>query len=141
MFFGCSMRQIIRTKQSGLILGIVLCLLGFAALLAVLWKTWPSVSNSANVFSALWSEILNGQMTFGSALTLKMLYVTVGGSILLVAGMIVLGLSRQIFHVSSGPSLLQCPYCKNQWKARRAMGWAECPYCRKFINPETVKKL
>ncbi len=135
------MRRIIRTKQSGQILGSVLCLLGSVALLVVFWKAWPSVSGSPDAFPALWSEIMSGQMSFGSLLTLRLLYMMVGGSILLIVGILVLALSRQVFLVSAGSSLLQCPYCKNQWKARRAMGWAECPYCRKFINPQTVKKL
>ncbi|HKZ94977.1 MAG TPA: hypothetical protein VJ249_10435 [Candidatus Bathyarchaeia archaeon] len=135
------MRQIIRTKQSGQILGSILCLLGFVALLLVFWKAWPSASGSADVFSALWSQVLNGQINLGSLLVLKLVYLMIGGSALLILGIAVLALSRQIFYVSGESTLIQCPYCRNQWKARRAMGWAECPFCRKFIHPQTVKKI
>jgi len=134
------MHRIIRTKQSGQILGSLLCLMGFGVLLVVLWKAWPNVSGSGNVFSGFWSEILVGQVNVASIVTLKLIYLTVGGTVLLLLGVIVLAFSRQIFYASSGPSMLQCPYCKNQWKARRGVGWAECPYCQKFINPQTVKK-
>lgn len=134
------MHRIIRTKQSGQALGAALLIIGIIALLAVLWKTWPSVSGSSNVLSALWTQILRQQISLGSTVTLKLIYVTIMGTAFLVLGLIVLALSRQIFYVSRGSTLLQCPYCRNQWRARRAMGWAECPFCRKFINPYTVKK-
>jgi hypothetical protein len=134
------MRQIIRTKRSGQILGCILCLLGFLALLVVFWKAWPNLSGSSDVLSSLWSQVLHEEIRVGSMLTLKLIYITVGGSGLLILGMLVLALSRQIFYVSA-QTTLQCPYCRNQWTARRAMGWAECPFCRKFIQPHVVKKI
>lgn len=134
------MRRIIRTKKSGQALGCVLCLLGFLALFVVIWKVWPSVSGSANILSSLWSQVLNEQISLGSILTLRAIYITIGGSAFLILGAVVLALSRQIFYVSA-EATLQCPYCRNHWKARRAMGWAECPYCRKFIQPTVVKKV
>lgn len=134
------MRQIIRTKKSGQALGCILCLLGLLALLVVFWKAWPSLQGSSNILSSLWSQILNEQIRVGSVLTLKLIYVTVGGFALLILGTLVLALSRQIFYVSA-QTTLQCPYCRNQWTARRAMGWAECPYCRKFIQPQVAKKI
>ena len=134
------MHRIIRTKQSGQVLGAVLCLAGFLALIVALWKAWPGASDSSNSLSALWSHILSGQVSLGSTMTLKLIYVTIAGTVFLISGLAVLTLSRQIFMVSRGSNLLQCPYCRNQWSARRAMGWAECPFCRKFIHPQTVKK-
>ncbi len=134
------MPRIIRTKQSGQALGAVFCLMGFMALLVVLWKAWPDTSGSSNILSALWFQIVSQQISLGSAVTLKLTYLTVIGTAFVISGLIVLALSRQIFHVSREPTLLQCPYCRNQWRARRAMGWAECPFCHKFINPQTVKK-
>ena len=134
------MSRIIRTKQSGQALGAVLCMMGFVALFVVFWKAWPSASSSQNVLLALWIQILSQQISLGSAVTLKLAYLTVIGTAFVIFGLVVLALSRQIFHVTREPTLLQCPYCRNQWKARRAMGWAECPFCRKFINPQTVKK-
>ena len=134
------MPRIIRTKQSGQALGAVLCMMGFIALLVVFWKSWPSASGSSNVLSTLWIQILSQQISLGSTVTLELTHVTIAGTVFVILGLLVLALSRQIFHVSREPTLLQCPYCRNQWRARRAMGWAECPFCRKFINPQTVKK-
>jgi len=134
------MPRIIRTKQSGQALGAALCLMGFIVLLVVFWKAWPSATASSNALSALWTQILSQQVSLGSMVTLKLIYLTIAGTMFLIAGLVVLALSRQIFYVSRESTLLQCPYCKNQWKARRAMGWAECPFCRKFINPQTVKR-
>ena len=135
------MHRMVRTKRSGQILGGLFCLVGFGALLVVLWRAWPNVSGSANVFSAFWSEILVGQISVASVVTFKLAYLAAVGTILLPFGVVVLAFSRQIFFASSGSIQLQCPCCKNQWKARRGMGWAECPYCRKFINPQTMKKV
>ena len=134
------MSRIIRTKQSGQALGAVLCMMGFVALLVVFWKAWPNASSSQNVLLALWIQILSQQISLGSSVNLRLTYLTVIGTAFVIFGLVVLALSRQIFHVTREPTLLQCPYCRNQWKARRAMGWAECPFCRKFINPQTVKK-
>jgi len=134
------MPRIIRTKQSGQALGAALCLMGSIALILVFWKAWPNASSSSSVLSALWTQISSQQVSLGSIVTLKLIYITIAGTVFLISGLVVLALSRQIFYVSRESTLLQCPYCKNQWKARRAMGWAECPFCRKFINPQTVKK-
>ena len=130
----------IRTKHSGQVIGSILCVLGCVALLVVFWKAWPEASCSTDIFSALWLQILNGNLSIGTVMTFKLLYLMIGGSVFLILGVTILALSRQIFYVTSGSNLLQCPYCKNQWKAKRAMGWAECPYCRKFIQPNTVRK-
>jgi len=135
------MHRIVRTKQSGQVLGSLLCLMGLATLLVVFWKAWPGASSSANVFAGLWSQILAEQISVTSLITLKLVYLTVAGTVLLFFGVVVLALSRQVFYASRESNLLQCPYCKNQWKARRGMGWAECPYCHKFIHPQTLRKI
>jgi len=134
------MQRIIRTKRSGQILGSMFCLLGFIVLVAVFWKAWPNASVSSNPFSALWSQILSEQLSLASWVAVKLIYLVIMGTVFLVLGVAVLALSRQIFYLSGSAVSLQCPYCKNSWKARRAMGWAECPYCRKFIQPLTAKK-
>jgi predicted ABC-type sugar transport system permease subunit len=133
------MRRIIRTKQSGQALGSLLCLMGFAALLVVFWKAWPATTASSNILSELWSHILAEEVNIDSMVAMKLTYLAIMGTIFLSLGFAVLGFSRQIFYVSTGSIVLQCPYCKNQWKARRQMGWAECPFCRKLVNPQVMK--
>jgi hypothetical protein len=134
------MRRVIRTKHSGQVLGSVLCLVGFVAFFTVFWKAWPDVSTSQNIFSSLWSYILTEEINIASLVRLRLTYLTIMGMIFLSLGILVLALSRQIFYLSGGSVLLKCTYCKNQWRASRAKGWAECPHCRQFIQPEVVKK-
>jgi len=133
------MRRVIRTKQSGQVLGSILCLAGFAALFTVFWKAWPQASASSDAASSLWGRILTEEINLASMVTVKLVYLTTLGTIFLVLGIVVLGFSRQVFYVSGESVWLHCPYCKNSWKARRAVGWAECPHCRKFIQPQTKK--
>lgn len=134
------MRRIIRRKLSSHVLGILLCLVGFGILLAVFWKAWSGVSASSNVLSSMWSYILTAQVELASTVTLKLSYLSIMGTIFLVLGIVVIAFSRQIFYLSGESVLLQCPYCKNQWRTSRAKGWAECPHCRQFIRPEVAKK-
>ena len=129
------MRRIIRRKKSGYALGFTLCLIGLIALSAVLWKAWPNVSASNDVFSALESYLWTKQFDFGFGVGLKLMHLAIMGAATLFSGIFVLALSRQVFFVSAENVLLQCPYCKNHWKAKRAKGFAECPYCRQFVQP------
>jgi len=134
------MRRIIRRKLSGHVLGIILCLMGFTILFVVFLKAWFSVSASSNVLSSLWSYILTEQIEIASIVTLKLSYLSIMGAIFLGLGTVILALSRQIFYLSGESVLLQCPYCKNQWRTSRAKGWAECPHCRQFVQPQVTKR-
>ena len=132
------MRRIIRKKASAQILGSVLLIAGLAILFFVLWKASSGISANAGL-SALWSYILNEQVDVASLATFRVIYVTIMGVVFLSLGFITLVFSRQIFYLSGESVVLTCPYCKNRWKARRAVGWAECPHCRKFIQPQVMK--
>jgi len=134
------MYRIIRRKLSGHVFGIILCLIGFSILFVVFWKAWSSVSASPNVLSSLWSYILTEQIEIASIVTVKLSYLSIIGAIFLVLGTVVLALSRQIFYLSGESVLLTCPYCKNQWRTSRAKGWAECPHCRQFVQPQVTKR-
>jgi len=134
------MYRIIRRKLSGHVLGMLLCLVGFSILFVVFWKAWSGISASSNVLSSLWSYILTEQIEIASTVTLKLSYLGIMGAIFLGLGIIVLAFSRQIFYLSGESVLLQCPYCKNQWRTSRAKGWAECPYCRQFVQPQVTKR-
>lgn len=134
------MRRIIRRKKSGYALGFTLCFIGLTVLLAVLWKAWPNVSASDDVFSALESYLWTNHFDFGFGVGLKLTHLTMMGAAALVLGIFVLAFSRQVFSVYAGENvLLQCPFCRNRWKARRARGLAECPHCRQFVEPRVVK--
>lgn len=132
------MRRIIRKKASAQILGSVLLIAGLAILFFVLWKASSGISANAGL-SALWSYILDEQVDVASLAAFRVIYVTIMGVVFLSLGFITLVFSRQIFYLSGESVVLTCPYCKNRWKARRAVGWAECPHCRKFIQPQVMK--
>jgi len=134
------MYRIIRRKLSGHVFGIILCLIGFGILFVVFWNAWSGISASSNVLSSLWSYILTEQIEIASIVTVKLSYLSIIGAIFLVLGIIVLAFSRQIFYLSGESVLLQCPYCKNQWRTSRAKGWAECPHCRQFVQPQVTKR-
>ena len=133
------MQKIIRKKSSGQALGIVLCLMGGGALFSVLLKAWPTVSNSPNVLSALWTYILTEQINVTQAVVLRLTYLSSIGATLLVLGIIVIAFSQQVFYLTGESVWLECPYCKNYWRARRAVGWAKCPHCQQFIQPQVRK--
>jgi len=133
------MRVIVHRKLASHVFGFVLLLVGLVVLFLVFWRAWPSVSASSNVLSSLWSYVLTEQVELAWIGELRLVYVTVLGAVFLFLGVFVLGFSRRILYLSSGPVLLQCPYCRNDWKARRAVGWAECPHCRKFVQPQVKK--
>jgi hypothetical protein len=134
------MKKIIRRKKSGYALGFTLCFIGLIVLFTVLWEAWHNVSNSSDVFSALESYLWTKQIDLGGV-SLKLMHLTIISAAVLVLGIFILALSRQVFSVSAEENiLLKCPYCKNHWKASRASGYVECPHCRQFIQP-TVKKI
>ena len=134
------MRRIIRRKKSGYALGFTLFFIGLFVLFAVLWKAWPNVSASHDVFSALGSYLWTKQFDLGFGVGLKLMHLTMMGAAALVLGIFVLAFSRQVFSVYAGENvLLQCPFCKNHWKASRGRGLAECPHCRQYVEPRVVK--
>ncbi len=134
------MRRVIRRKKSGYVLGFILFSIGLILLFAVLWKAWPNMSASNDAFSALWSYLWSEQLDFGLGVRLRLMHLAIVGAAALVLGIVVLALSRQIFSVYAGENvLLQCPFCKNHWKASRGRGFAECPHCRQFVEPMEVK--
>jgi hypothetical protein len=107
----------------------------------VLWQAWPSVSASHNFFSQLWSTILSEQIEIASVASFKLVYLFVMGIFFLGLGVVAVVLSRQVFYGAGAPAVLKCPYCNNTWRARRAKGYAECPHCRKFVQPQVMRKI
>ena len=135
------MSRIIITKFSSRVLGAFLCLLGLIILAVVMWKAWPTVSALPDFMSQLWSTILSEQIEVSSLASFKLVYLFIMGVFFLGLGVVALVLSRQIFYGAGTPVLLKCPYCHNSWRARRAKGYAECPHCRKFVQPQVMRKI
>jgi len=134
------MRRILRREKSGYALGVILCLAGLLLLAVVLWKAWLHVSASQLVLSELWSYLMTEQLNFPLGLGFKLIYLTILGAVILFSGIVMVALSQKWFILSGEAVLLTCPYCKNYWRASRAKGWAECPHCRQFIQPQVTKR-
>jgi len=133
------MRRILRREKSGYALGLIFCLLGLILLAAVLWKVWLRVSISQLVLSDLWSYLWTEQLDFPLGVGFKLIYFTILGVVILFSGAVMLALSQKWFTLSGETILLTCPYCKNHWRASRGKGWAECPHCRQFVQPQVAK--
>jgi hypothetical protein len=135
------MSRIIITKLSSRVLGAFLCLVGLSMLAIIFWKAWPTVSASPNFISQMWSTILAEQIEITSVASFRLVYIFTMGIFFLGLGIVAIVLSRQVFYGAGTPVLLKCPYCNNSWKARRAKGYAECPHCRKFVQPQVIRKI
>ena len=132
------MKKITIHYITGYALAFTVCFIGLTILVAVLWTAWPNISNSQDILSALEIYLWTKEFDTGFGTTLKLMHLTIIGAATLVSGIIVLVFSRQILYEGENV-LLQCPFCKNQWKASRARGWAKCPHCNQLIQPTVVK--
>jgi hypothetical protein len=135
------MSRIIITKLSSRVLGAFLCLVGLSMLVVVFWKVWPTVFGSPNFISQLLSTIITEQIEIASVASFRLVYLFTMGVFFLGLGVVAVILGRQVFYGAGSPVLLKCPYCHNSWKARRAKGYAECPHCRKFVQPQVMRKI
>ena len=131
--------KVVRRIKSGFALGFILCLAGLILLVIVLLKTWPTMPSSQPDLSELWSFLWTAQLAFPLGVNLRLIYVSIAGISLFLGGVIILFLSEKWFIFSGESVWLTCPFCKNHWKTSRAKGWAECPNCRKFVQPQVKK--
>ena len=118
-------------------LGLGLSIVGSILLIVALWSAWPDVANSDDIFAALQAQLWTEELDSGLGVRFKLMEVTILGTALLVLGIFVTVLSRQVFHAGKY-IFLKCPFCKNRWKATRARTWAKCPHCNRFIQPIIV---
>jgi len=132
--------EILRRQKSGYALSLILCLIGITALFVALWKTWLKVSSAQDPFSAFWTLLWREQLDVIPGIEFKLAYLVILGTVTLISGVVVLGLSRQWFYLPIGETVLfQCPFCKKQWKAHRSQELVNCPYCRQQTYPKIVE--
>ena len=135
------MSKILRRQKSGYALSLILCLIGLTSLFVALWKTWPEVSSANNSFSAFWTLLWREQLDLIPSFELKLAYLVILGTVMLVSGVLIWVLSRQWFHLPAGEIVLfQCPFCKKQWRGHRNQELVNCPRCRKQTYPRIVEK-
>jgi len=142
-------------KKSGYALGLLLCIIGIIILLLVLWNLYDAEAlTSLSKFSKQLLEknfvILGIEL---KTIGLKLIHYTLLGVVLLVVGGAILIARRERVRVAEEVSvLLECPYCKNQWRESlskthlesmgypnvRTLSRRKCSKCAKFIRPKIV---
>jgi len=134
------MKKVLKREKSGYTLGIVFCLVGLILLAVAFWRVWLHASASQLVLSDLWPYLWTEQLDLAFGVKFKLIYFTLSAVVIFFAGSMMLALSQKWFTLSGETVLLMCPYCKNHWRTSRAKGWAECPHCRQFIQPQVIKR-
>ena len=133
--------RILRRQKSGYALSLILCLIGLTALFVALWKTWPKVISAQNPFSAFWTLLWTERLDFIPSIEFKLVYLVILGTVMLISGITLLGLSRQWFYLPVGEVVwFQCSFCKKQWRAHKNQELVNCPYCRKQTYPKIVER-
>jgi hypothetical protein len=134
------MKKILRRQKSGYALSFVFWFFGLAVLFTVLWKTWPQASSVENPVSVFWESLWTEKLDFFQGIEFKLVYLVALGVAMLVAGVVVLALSRQWFLLAGEKTLFQCPFCRKQWKASPEKALVHCPHCRQLVHPQLAEK-
>ena len=149
------MRMIVLKKKTGYALGFLLCIIGIAILLVVLWNLYQAKALTS--LSAVSEQLLEGGLSvLGTEIEifgLKLVhYILLSIVLLVVGGVILIARRERIPVVEEANVLLECPYCNNQWQESmsrthlESMGFPQvrtlsrhkCPKCGKFIRPKIV---
>jgi len=139
-------------KKPGYTIALALCIIGAIMLLLVIWKTWDDgVYSSSDVLSALGTSLFN--TTLGIGFGLQLIYYTIFGFVLLVGGVAILvGRRERVTVVEEVSALVECPFCKYQWRQSlskthlesmgypkvRTLSRQKCVQCAKFMRPKIV---
>jgi hypothetical protein len=134
------MKKMLRRQKSGYVLSLLLFLFGLTALFTVLWKTWPQVSSADNPVSVFWDSLWAEKLDLFRGFEFELSYLMFLAVAMLVAGVVVLVLSRQWFLLAGEKSLFQCPFCRKHWKASPEKALVHCPFCRQLVHPQLVEK-
>lgn len=147
------MRRTILKKKPGYTIALALCIIGALMLLIVIWKTWEDeVFSSSNIISELNISLFNTTVGIGP-LELQLIYYMILGFVLLIGGVAILvGRRERVTVVEEVPAVLECPFCKNQWRESlskahlesmgypkvRTLSRRKCSSCAKFMRPKIV---
>lgn len=139
-------------KKSGYVLGLLLCIVGIIILLVVFWKLYRV--GALTSLSAFITKLLAVEFAvWGIRTGLKLIhFIFLGVVLLVVGGVILIARREKISVVEEVNVLLECPYCKDQWRETmskphlESMGYPKvrtlsrhkCPKCAKFIRPKIV---
>jgi len=145
------MRRTILKKKPGYTIALALCIIGALMLLIVIWKTWEQ---GAYVSISDFTDSLFASYTpFDLGIGMQLIHYTILGFALLVGGVAILvGRRERVAVVEEVSALLECPFCKNQWREPlskahlesmgypkvRTLSRRKCSNCAKFMRPKIV---
>jgi len=148
------MRRTILKKKPGYTIALALCIIGALMLLIVLWKTWQAeVFSSQDVLSAFTNSLWTSYPDISLGIGLQLIHYTILGFALLIGGVAILvGRRERVSVVEEVPAVLECPFCKNQWREPlskahlesmgypkvRTLSRRKCSSCAKFMRPKIV---
>lgn len=133
------MKKVLRKQKTVYALSLFLFLIGIAALLGTLWKTYPKVSASQNPPSTFLSLLWEEEINFANIITFKLVYLVILGDIALILGFVLWLLSRQWLVLPGKTAWYECPFCKKRWKAVGDKALVHCPYCRQLVHPRIAE--
>jgi hypothetical protein len=149
------MRRTILKKKPGYTIALALCIIGALMLLIVIWKTWEDgVYSDPNIISAFSNSLFattHSDISLG--IGLQLIHYIILGFVLLIGGVAILvGRRERVTVVEEVPAVLECPFCKNQWRESlskahlesmgypkvRTLSRRKCSSCAKFMRPKIV---
>lgn len=148
------MGMTILKKKTGYALGLLLCIIGVVILLVPVWKWWNTgVFTSSDMLSTLSASFWMEYTDIALGIGLKLIHYIILGVVLLIIGSAILVARREkVTVIEEVAVLLECPYCKNQWRESmskthlesmgyphvRTLSRRKCSKCAKFIRPKIV---
>jgi hypothetical protein len=132
--------KILRRQRSAYALSLILCLLGVAALLATLWKTWPQVSSVKNPFSTFLTLLWTDKLVLFPGVEFSLIFLFILGDAMLILGVVVYALSVQWFYLPGKTVWFRCPFCNKEWRSTGDKALVHCPHCRQLVHPVMIEK-
>jgi hypothetical protein len=132
--------KIFRRQNSAYALSLLLCVLGTAALLTTLWRTWQQVSSAKDPFLTFLTLLWTEKLDFIPGLEFKLVYLVILGDAMLVSGVVAYILSVQRFYLPGKIVWYRCPFCHKDWRSSGDKALVHCPHCRQLVHPIMIEK-
>jgi len=132
--------RIFRRQKSVYVLSLFLCLVGLAALLTTVWKTWPQISSAKDPFSTFLALLWTEKLDFIPNIEFKLVYLVVLGDAMLISGVGAYILSVQRVYLPGKIVWYRCPFCHKDWRSTGDKALVHCPHCRQLVHPIMIEK-
>lgn len=132
--------RILRRQKSTYALSLFLVLLGVAAILFTVWKTWPQVSSATDPLSTFMNLLGTEKLDFIPVSGFKLIHLFALGDALLISGILLYVLSVQWFYLPGKIVWFRCPFCHKVWRSTGDKALVTCPHCRQLVHPTLIEK-